>query len=86
MMEERRRARLHDLATLLQKIWRGWHQRMLYLRMKRSQILISSQYRGYKVGNAGKNMNHLYICSLAHVLVRRVILVMIRLVQNASIE
>ena len=46
-MEEMRRARLHDLATLLQKMYRGWTQRMKFQRMKKAQVTISSRYRGY---------------------------------------
>ncbi len=48
-MEQCRRDRMHDLATLLQKIWRGWAQRMKFLNMKFAQIIISSQFRGYRV-------------------------------------
>ncbi|KAK7488188.1 hypothetical protein BaRGS_00020630 [Batillaria attramentaria] len=46
-MEERRRERMHYLATLIQKIWRGWVQRTLFLRMKAAQVVISARFRGY---------------------------------------
>lgn len=44
-MEALRRNRLHYLATLLQKIYRGWHQRQCFLQMKCAQIVISSKWR-----------------------------------------
>ena len=48
-LEERRRERMHYLATLIQKIWRGWYLRKLYLRMKAAQVVISARFRGYWV-------------------------------------
>ena len=49
-MEERRRDRMHFLATLIQKIWKGHMKREHFLLMKKSQVIISSRYRGYQVG------------------------------------
>ncbi|XP_067686913.1 unconventional myosin-Ib-like [Haliotis asinina] len=46
-MEEQRRERMHYLATLIQKIWKGWRQKMLYRRMKRSQIILSANWRAF---------------------------------------
>lgn len=46
-LEERRRQKMHDLATMVQKIYRGWKQRTLYKLMKKSQIIISCRFRGY---------------------------------------
>ncbi|KAJ8307514.1 hypothetical protein KUTeg_015598, partial [Tegillarca granosa] len=46
-MEERRRQRMHYLATLIQKVWKGWKQKTLYKLMKQSQIIISARFRGY---------------------------------------
>ncbi|XP_037702009.1 unconventional myosin-Ia [Choloepus didactylus] len=45
-LEEKRRLRLQQLATLIQKVYRGWRCRMHYRQMRRSQILISSWFRG----------------------------------------
>ncbi|XP_076967218.1 unconventional myosin-Ia isoform X2 [Tamandua tetradactyla] len=45
-LEEQRRLRLQQLATLIQKVYRGWRCRMYYQQMRRSQILISSWFRG----------------------------------------
>ncbi|XP_025081061.1 unconventional myosin-Ib-like isoform X3 [Pomacea canaliculata] len=46
-LEERRRERMHFLATQIQKMWRGWRQRTLYLRMREAQIVISARFRCY---------------------------------------
>ena len=48
-LEELRREKLHDLATLLQKTWRGWHARQHYLTMKYAQITIAAFFRMYSV-------------------------------------
>ncbi|XP_028928775.1 unconventional myosin-Ia [Ornithorhynchus anatinus] len=45
-LEERRRWRLHDLAILIQAAFRAWRCRTHYQLMRKSQILISSWYRG----------------------------------------
>ncbi|XP_073069504.1 unconventional myosin-Ia isoform X1 [Manis javanica] len=45
-LEEQRRFRLHQLATLIQKIYRGWRCHTHYQLMRKSQILISSWFRG----------------------------------------
>ncbi|XP_070174638.1 unconventional myosin-Ia-like [Littorina saxatilis] len=46
-MEERRRERMHYLATLIQKIWKGYYQHKLFLIMKAAQVVISARFRGY---------------------------------------
>ncbi|EHB06520.1 Myosin-Ia [Heterocephalus glaber] len=45
-LEEQRRLRLQQLATLIQKIYRGWRCRTHYQQMRKSQILISAWFRG----------------------------------------
>lgn len=45
-LEEKRRLRLQQLATLIQKTYRGWRCRTHYQQMRKSQILISSWFRG----------------------------------------
>ncbi|XP_054436230.1 unconventional myosin-Ia [Pteronotus mesoamericanus] len=45
-LEEQRRLRVQQLATLIQKIYRGWRCRTHYQQMRKSQILISSWFRG----------------------------------------
>ncbi|XP_036157736.1 unconventional myosin-Ia [Myotis myotis] len=45
-LEEQRRLRIQQLATLIQKIYRGWRCRTHYQQMRKSQILISSWFRG----------------------------------------
>ncbi|XP_068878107.1 unconventional myosin-Ib isoform X5 [Aphelocoma coerulescens] len=46
-LEDLRKQRLEDLATLIEKIYRGWKCRTRFLLMKRSQIVIASWYRRY---------------------------------------
>lgn len=48
-LEERRRQCLQDLATLIQKIYRGWKCRTQFLLLKKSQIVVSAWYRRYAV-------------------------------------
>ncbi|TKS67475.1 Unconventional myosin-Ib MYH-1c [Collichthys lucidus] len=46
-LEERRRQCLQDLATLIQKIYRGWKCRRQFLLLKKSQIVVAAWYRRY---------------------------------------
>ncbi|XP_067371188.1 unconventional myosin-Ib isoform X6 [Channa argus] len=46
-LEERRRQCLQDLATLIQKIYRGWKCRTHFLLLKKSQIVVAAWYRRY---------------------------------------
>uniref|UniRef100_A0A8C0B827 Myosin IB n=1 Tax=Buteo japonicus TaxID=224669 RepID=A0A8C0B827_9AVES len=48
-LEDLRKQRLEDLATLIEKIYRGWKCRTRFLLMKKSQIVIASWYRRYKI-------------------------------------
>ncbi|XP_075408916.1 unconventional myosin-Ia [Tenrec ecaudatus] len=45
-LEEQRRLKIQQLATLIQKTYRGWRCRTHYQLMRKSQILISSWFRG----------------------------------------
>ncbi|XP_054941554.1 unconventional myosin-Ia isoform X5 [Physeter macrocephalus] len=45
-LEDQRRLRIQQLATLIQKVYRGWRCRIHYQLMRKSQILISSWFRG----------------------------------------
>ncbi|XP_027451585.1 unconventional myosin-Ia isoform X1 [Zalophus californianus] len=45
-LEEQRRLRLQQLATLIQKTYRGWRCRTHYQLMRKSQIVISAWFRG----------------------------------------
>ncbi|EDV27730.1 uncharacterized protein TRIADDRAFT_20417 [Trichoplax adhaerens] len=47
-MEEWRRMRLYDLATEIQAKFRGFYLRKWYLRLRRSQISISANWRCYR--------------------------------------
>ncbi|XP_072903069.1 unconventional myosin-Ib isoform X3 [Hemitrygon akajei] len=46
-LEDQRKSRLEDLATLIQKIYRGWKYRTHFLLMKKSQIIISAWFKRY---------------------------------------
>ncbi|XP_075036033.1 unconventional myosin-Ib isoform X3 [Mixophyes fleayi] len=46
-LEELRKERLEDLATLIQKIYRGWKCRTRFLLMKRSQTVVAAWVRRY---------------------------------------
>ncbi|XP_045150869.1 unconventional myosin-Ib isoform X2 [Echinops telfairi] len=46
-LEDLRKQRLEDLATLIQKIYRGWKCRTHFLLMKKSQVVIAAWYRRY---------------------------------------
>ncbi|XP_056610900.1 unconventional myosin-Ib isoform X2 [Triplophysa dalaica] len=46
-LEEKRSECLEDLATLIQKIFRGWKCRTQFLLLKKSQVVVSAWYRRY---------------------------------------
>uniref|UniRef100_A0A8C9S420 Myosin IB n=1 Tax=Scleropages formosus TaxID=113540 RepID=A0A8C9S420_SCLFO len=48
-LENKRAQCLEDLATLIQKIYRGWKRRTEFLLMKRSQVVVAAWYRRYAV-------------------------------------
>lgn len=48
-LEEKRRLCLEDLATLIQKIYRGWKCRSHFLLLKKSQVVVAAWYRRYAV-------------------------------------
>ncbi|BES95755.1 Myosin tail [Nesidiocoris tenuis] len=47
-LEEFRRERLEDLATMMQRTWRGYNARRVYLKMRHSQIIIASAWRSWR--------------------------------------
>ncbi|XP_033990099.1 unconventional myosin-Ib isoform X2 [Trematomus bernacchii] len=55
-LEERRRQCLQDLATLIQKIYRGWKCRSHFLLLKKSQIVVAAWYRRYAQQNKYKRI------------------------------
>lgn len=48
-LEEFRKSRLDDLATLIQTQFRSYSKRKYFLKMKKSQIIISSAWRTWRV-------------------------------------
>ncbi|XP_056389461.1 unconventional myosin-Ib isoform X2 [Hyla sarda] len=55
-LEELRKERLEDLATLIQKIYRGWKCRTRFLLMKRSQVIVAAWVRRYLQQNKYKQI------------------------------
>ncbi|NXH62586.1 MYO1A protein, partial [Rhabdornis inornatus] len=55
-LERQRQERVSELATLIQKMFRGWRCRTQYQLMRKSQILISAWFRGHRQKNQYKQM------------------------------
>ncbi|XP_074709687.1 unconventional myosin-Ia isoform X3 [Strix uralensis] len=55
-LERRRQERVAELATLIQKIFRGWRCRTRYQLMRKSQIIISAWFRGHMQKNKYKRL------------------------------
>ncbi|XP_009332448.1 PREDICTED: unconventional myosin-Ia [Pygoscelis adeliae] len=55
-LERRRQERVAQLATLIQKTFRGWRCRTQYQLMRKSQIIISAWFRGLLQKNKYKQM------------------------------
>ncbi|NWI26513.1 MYO1A protein, partial [Sula dactylatra] len=55
-LESRRQERVVQLATLIQKTFRGWRCRTRYQQMRKSQIIISAWFRGHMQKNKYKQM------------------------------
>ncbi|NWS64969.1 MYO1A protein, partial [Chunga burmeisteri] len=55
-LERRRQERVSQLATLIQKMFRGWRCRTRYQLMRKSQIIISAWFRGHLQKNKYKQM------------------------------
>ncbi|NXA10271.1 MYO1A protein, partial [Sapayoa aenigma] len=55
-LERQRQDRVSQLATLIQKVFRGWRCRTQYQLMRKSQILISAWFRGHMQKNRYKQM------------------------------
>ncbi|NXR26217.1 MYO1A protein, partial [Cinclus mexicanus] len=55
-LEQQRQERVSQLATLIQKMFRGWRCRTQYQLMRKSQILISAWFRGHRQKNQYKQM------------------------------
>ncbi|NXS78591.1 MYO1A protein, partial [Erpornis zantholeuca] len=55
-LERQRQERVGELATLIQKMFRGWRCRTQYQLMRKSQIVISAWFRGHRQKNRYKQM------------------------------
>jgi len=66
-LEEYRKARLDNLAILIQKQFRCYSKRKLYLKMKQSQIIISSAWRTWRVNNLLFNKHFVGMCCIFNI-------------------
>ncbi|XP_017783623.1 PREDICTED: unconventional myosin-Ib isoform X2 [Nicrophorus vespilloides] len=57
-LEDFRKARLHDLALLIQKCWRGYTLRNRYKKMQRSQKVIASAWRTWRAREEFRILKH----------------------------
>ncbi|XP_057666358.1 unconventional myosin-Ib isoform X2 [Diorhabda carinulata] len=57
-LEDFRKSRLHDLAVLIQKIWRGSRERRKYRKMKQSQIIIAAAWRSWRAREEFRILKH----------------------------
>ncbi|KAM6189048.1 unconventional myosin-Ia [Sarcoramphus papa] len=66
-LERRRQERVAQLATLIQKTFRGWRCRTQYQLMRKSQIIISAWFRGHMQKNKYKQMKRSALIIQAYV-------------------
>ncbi|NXS69182.1 MYO1A protein, partial [Pandion haliaetus] len=66
-LERQRQERVVQLATLIQKMFRGWRCRTHYQLMRKSQIIISAWFRGHRQKNKYKQMKQSALIIQAHV-------------------
>ncbi|KAI8119708.1 Unconventional myosin-Ib [Lucilia cuprina] len=57
-LEQFRRARMNELAVLIQTTFRMYKERRLFLRMRESQIVISSAWRTWRAREEYRNMRY----------------------------
>uniref|UniRef100_A0A3Q2C8I6 Unconventional myosin-Ib n=1 Tax=Cyprinodon variegatus TaxID=28743 RepID=A0A3Q2C8I6_CYPVA len=57
-LEEKRKQCLEDLATLIQKIYRGWKCRSHFLLLKKSEIVVAAWYRRYAQQKKYQKIKH----------------------------
>uniref|UniRef100_A0A3B3UL06 Myosin IB n=1 Tax=Poecilia latipinna TaxID=48699 RepID=A0A3B3UL06_9TELE len=57
-LEEKRKQCLEDLATLIQKIYKGWKCRSHFLLLKKSQVVVASWYRRYAQQKKYQKIKH----------------------------
>ncbi|NXD88231.1 MYO1A protein, partial [Halcyon senegalensis] len=66
-LERRRQERVVQLATLIQKMFRGWRCRTQYQLMRKSQIIISAWFRGHMQKNKYQQMRRSVLIIQAYV-------------------
>ncbi|XP_063930760.1 unconventional myosin-Ib [Zophobas morio] len=57
-LEDFRRVRLHDLALLIQKSWRGFRQRRRFQKLRRCQLVIASAWRSWRAQEEYRTLKH----------------------------
>ncbi|XP_060526274.1 unconventional myosin-Ib-like isoform X1 [Cylas formicarius] len=57
-LEDFRRARVNDLALIIQKTWRGYRQRKQYRKLRHSQMVIASAWRCWRAREEFRIMKH----------------------------
>ncbi|XP_007562761.1 unconventional myosin-Ib isoform X2 [Poecilia formosa] len=57
-LEEKRKQCLEDLATLIQKIYKGWKCRSHFLLLKKSQVVVASWFRRYAQQKKYQKIKH----------------------------
>ncbi|XP_074034109.1 myosin 95E [Leptinotarsa decemlineata] len=57
-LEDFRKARLQDLAQLIQKIWRGYRDRKCFRKMRHSQMVIASAWRSWRAREEFRILKH----------------------------
>ncbi|KAM6308024.1 unconventional myosin-Ia [Podargus strigoides] len=66
-LERQRQERVAQLATLIQKIFRGWRCRTQYQLMRKSQIIVSAWFRGHAQRNKYRQMKRSALIVQAYV-------------------
>ena len=61
-LEEFRRARLNELASLIQNTFRAWSARSTFQRRRLAQILIANAWRRYKVRSGYVYVSKYFTC------------------------
>ncbi|RZC34920.1 unconventional myosin-Ia, partial [Asbolus verrucosus] len=57
-LEDFRRIRLHDLALLIQKCWRGFRERRRYQKLRHCQMVIASAWRSWRAQKEYRILKH----------------------------
>ena len=73
ILEEFRRERLDELATIIQKLWRGYHTRQKWVKLHKSQIVISTCWKQWKDKSHVEEMKQTRVQNGAAFVIQRVL-------------